>query len=421
MSDDSEFLFRDGDVRVQIEHHFTKAADKIDSIPDAQFLATTDDEITDHVVSELQVHPLELNEEEMRMQQEETKLDVSEYYASRFGDPDEPFLTPAQRVTVSIPFSGDPNLWKLRPSSYQLSFPRGKVRETHELAGFLDIIIELPSECEPEQYKQRLDGTLKDVRNFLRYQKSDIDGLNASLPGRVRQAITARRSRLEKHGKVAQMLDIPLARKAGVPSAQSIPIQRRIIKPLPPAPNRPAEPGIRDEDYEHILSVIRHEGRSFEATPGTFAVHDEEELRDIILAHLNGHYKGDATGETFRRVGKTDIRIESKNRAAFIAECKVWRGPKELLAAVDQLLAYLTWRDCKAALILFNKNAASFSAIQAKLPNELRTHGGFLGDLPSAETGEWRVRFRASDDPSRIVTVHVLLFNLFVPNRTPAT
>jgi hypothetical protein len=190
---------------------------------------------------------------------------------------------------------------------------------------------------------------------------------------------------------------------------------------LPPAPNRPAEPGIRDEDYEHILSVIRHEGRSFEATPATFAIHDEEQLRDIILAHLNGHYQGDATGEAFRRSGKTDIRIESENRAAFVAECKVWRGPKELLGAVDQLFGYLTWRDCKAALVIFNKDATSFSALQAKLPEELKKHSGFLSDARAFDVGEWRFRFRASDDPNRIVAVHVFLFNLCVLKRTPGT
>ncbi len=400
MSDDRELLFYEGDLRPPIKGHFAKAVAKVDGIPEAQFLAASDDTITEHVVSEMQVHPLELIEQNARMQQQETKLDGA----------------PAQRVTVSIPFSGDPTLWKVRPSSYQLSFPRGIVRTTGELAGFLDIVIELPSEFAPEQYKQHLDGTLQDIRSFLRNQKSDIDQLNASLPARVRQAVVARRSRLEKHSKVAQILAIPLVRKPGVPDTQSIPIQRRIIKPLPPAPNCPVEPGIRDEDYEHILSVIRHEGRSFEATPKTFAVHDEAELRDIILAHLNGHYRGDATGEAFRRTGKTDIRIESDDRAAFIAECKIWRGPKELLGAVDQLLGYLTWRDCKTALILFNKDVASFSALQAKLPAELKAHAGFVADLPCAEAGEWRVRIRASDDADRIITVHVFFFNLFVPH-----
>lgn len=81
-------------------------------------------------------------------------------------------------------------------------------------------------------------------------------------------------------------------------------VKRKLVRPLPPAPKggyKP-EPGITDDDYKHILSVIRHEGRTFETTPSTYAVHDEEELRDILLAHLNGHYQGAASAEAFSEI-----------------------------------------------------------------------------------------------------------------------
>jgi hypothetical protein len=35
------------------------------------------------------------------------------------------------------------------------------------------------------------------------------------------------------------------------------------------------------------------------------------------------------------------MRHEGKN--IFVAECKLWRGPKAHLEALDQLLSYLTW------------------------------------------------------------------------------
>ena len=35
---------------------------------------------------------------------------------------------------------------------------------------------------------------------------------------------------------------------------------------------------------------------------------NEEEIRNFFLIQLNGHYQGNATGETFNGVGKTDIR-----------------------------------------------------------------------------------------------------------------
>ena len=143
-------------------------------------------------------------------------------------------------------------------------------------------------------------------------------------------------------------------------------------------------------------------------------VHNEEELRDIVLANLNSVYEGDATGEQFRKKGKTDICIEDSNRAAFVAECKIWRGEENLTAAVDQLLGYLTWRDCKTALIVFNKEISGFVPLQPKLEEALREHAMCEGPITCGQAGEWRFRFRSAEDTDHKVTVHVFFFNLFI-------
>ena len=93
-----------------------------------------------------------------------------------------------------------------------------------------------------------------------------------------------------------------------------------------------------------------------------------------MLAHLNGHFEGAAAGERFRKKGKTDICIEHDNRAAFVAECKLWKGQKALLAAIDQLLSYLTWRDTRTALIVWNIANKDFSKLQGEMPGLLQTH-----------------------------------------------
>ena len=132
-----------------------------------------------------------------------------------------------------------------------------------------------------------------------------------------------------------------------------------------------------------------------------------------MLAHLNGHYKGSATGETFRKKGKTDIRIEDENRAAFVAECKVWKGEKVVTEAIDQLMGYLTWRDCKSALIIFNKHNLKFSEILQKVPVLLRNHRFFNKDLGSVGDGEWSYIFRSGEDEARLIYLRVFLFNIY--------
>ena len=152
-------------------------------------------------------------------------------------------------------------------------------------------------------------------------------------------------------------------------------IEKRVVQPLPPATTGaavPPDPGITEHSYEQILQAIRNQGRQFERTPATYAKHDEEELRDILWGNLSTHFGRDVTGEAFSRSGKTDIRIDDDGRAAFIAECKVWRGPRKLKLAVAQLLRYLRWRDCKTALVVFNKDREQFTGILEKAPMAMR-------------------------------------------------
>ena len=96
-----------------------------------------------------------------------------------------------------------------------------------------------------------------------------------------------------------------------------------------------------------------------ERNPESFQRLTEPHIRDHFLIQLNGHYYGSATGEIFNGVGKTDILLRIRDRNAFIAECKFWKGPKSFSLAIDQLLSYLTCRDCKCALFIFNRRGQS--------------------------------------------------------------
>lgn len=414
---DRELLFSDGDLGEALRQQQQKLQQKVDSIPQDQFLSTPDDIIVQHVVAEFHIEPLTLYEDRKVMDQQETMVEVSGDFDRAIFRDEGPVHVPGIQITISIPYTGDKGLWKLRPSMSRSSFPRASVTEVdRDGIGYAKLVASLASDREPSRLKEFVDRTLDDLRFYLESQKREVEQENHALEGRVRAAIQRRRTRLGKHASIVSVLNIPLRRREGVPPIEPIPIKRKLVRPLPPAPKEgiKQEPGIHDADYEHILAVIRHEGRTFEATPKTYSVHDEEGLRDIILAHLNGHYEGGATGETFRRKGKTDICIEDSERAAFVAECKVWRGSKEFATACDQLLGYLTWRDCKAALLVFNKHNAKFSEVLEKIPEALKIHPCYLKDMGYRLPGEWRFLFRSKEDEARLVTIHVSAFNLYV-------
>jgi hypothetical protein len=398
-------LFADASLSDSMRERFSQVVPQVGKIPKEQFLSSSDEQIFEHVFCRLKVNPITLHEDKMHRGEPEEKQ-----------VPAVPRPVPGFRMVVTIPYSGDHQLWNLRPSQLWTTVPSGEIRPPvgNSAIGHLDIILEYRYTTPPDEIEREFRRNLEEIKSYLDIQKSDIEKHNQELARRIRRAIQSRRAQLEKLGGVIERLNIPLERRNDAPRFLPLEERRKVVPTLSSAPKQASEPwyGISDEVYAHILSVIRHEGRTFETTPCTYFVHDEEGLRDIILAHLNGHYEGAATGETFRRKGKTDIRVEEKSRSAFVAECKIWYGPQKLSDAIDQLLSYTTWRDCKAAMILFNKHNTRFTDLLQKVPAVFATHPSFRSDLGIRSNGEWRYVFASPGDELQQIFIHVFIFDL---------
>lgn len=409
------YLFSDGDLQSSLDNQLRTARNAVASMRRDQFLATSIDTLVEHLVAEYSVTPLTLHEEQRTMDKEEAQIDVTgrfDYVQAHSG----PTMAKGFRFTFFYPYSGDANLWKLRPNTWTSVLPSAEVDARRSL---LILRIENTSSTSPEQLKQSLESQISSIRGYIGWQAQMVSTFNEQLPRQVRESVEHRRKELEKLDGFAAVFDIPLVKKPGMPDFKPIEMAKKVSRPLPrvPATGVKPEPAINAEAYEEILRIIRHAGASFEGTPQTYAAIGEEGLRDNMLSHINVIFEGKATGETFRKYGKTDIRIEEESRSAFVAECKLWGGQKLLGETLDQLLDYLTWRDCKAALVMFNKSVAGFAGTQEQVRPALTTRPGFLREL-SAPAGEWRFVFQSKEDPSREITVHVFMFNLYVvPDR----
>lgn len=407
------YLFSDGDLWHTLEAQRLAALSSVQSIPRDQFLATSVETIVEHIMEESSFRPLVLREDQMRMDRREVQVNVRgrfEYDLDRGGGD---VLVPGHELSFFLPFSGDSGFFRLAPNMRFSVMPTGLVDGQGSV---LKMTYSNTVDTEQTWFKQQLDNDLKAIRELVKAQHGMVDQYHAALPAQIRAEVERRKSELEKLQGLVSSFDIPLIAKAGMPEFKPIEITRKIPHPLPrpPVAGYSPEPAISNETYDYILRVIRHAGASFEGVPQTYLGMGEEALRDNILSHLNVVFEGKATGETFRKYGKTDIRIEEQSRSAFVGECKLWSGEKHLHAALDQLLSYLTWRDCKAALIVFNKDVAAFSEIQATISPSLKNHPLFLRAYETGHAGEWRFVFKSVEDAGREITVHVFAFNLYV-------
>ncbi len=246
---------------------------------------------------------------------------------------------------------------------------------------------------------------------------NDVGKLNRQLRSLAEKAISHRRDKLLADRNLVASLGFPLRERPDSSRTYTAPEVRRKLVPAPPPARSDAfepEPSLADADYEHILGVLQNMAHVMERSPKAFETMDEEALRIHFLVQLNGHYEGQATGETFNYEGKTDILIRSKGKNIFIAECKYWGGPKKLIDTIDQILDYTSWRDTKTAVLLFNRNK-DFSKVLESAREATKTHPSYKREIDRSNETEFSFIFANKDDPNRELILTLLAFDVPTP------
>jgi hypothetical protein len=313
-------------------------------------------------------------------------------------------------IRIAIPYEGDKALWHVRPSTYGLSYPELEFGSA-EIA-ILYTLLDGDSGA-AERMKSDVDRDIGTLLKTLAALASDVEQHNRSAADEVRRALAHKRKQAESTSRAIASLGIPV-RKRGEPLKYTIPAKR---KPSPVARPRVAtekyapEPELPAAEFDFILGVIKSMALVMERDPASFAQMDEPAIRTHFLLQLNGHYEGGATGETFNAAGKTDILIRVQDRNVFIAECKFWDGPKSFSDAVDQLLGYLSWRDSKCALLIFNQRRDT-SAVQAKMHEVMTSRAEFRKTAKEPADGEARYVFVKPSDPGREIHICTMLFDV---------
>ena len=87
---------------------------------------------------------------------------------------------------------------------------------------------------------------------------------------------------------------------------------------------------------------------------------------------------------------------------------------KAFLETIDQLLRYLSWRDTKTAIAVFNRNA-DFSNVLAKIVEAAPKHPNFKRDLGKLDESSFRYVFGQPSDANREITLTVLVFDIPKP------
>ena len=402
--------FRDIDLERSLNSNKQKMVVKVDSFKNEEIMANDLEILAGNLYEEFRIEPVEIMDEEFSKRhvgQAKVKKRIDPFLQDFYGKE----YTEVDGVVMIFyfPFTGEEDLFKCHASTYSLSgYPdisisRGFISLRYEYS-----LSEMQSESAKDSALKKLERDIKDIRDGINYANKDVEAYNMSLKKQALHLLEEKKGKVESFFSVANMFEVPVKKSAYAET--HVPLQRKIV-PISHEYKKEDIYSISDANYADILATIKHMGSTYERTPRSYKDMKEEDLRNTLLAALNGTYLGGAVGEAFRNNGKTDICIEEKNRAAFVAECKMWTGQKAIADALKQLDSYLTWRDCKTALIYFVRKK-DFLAILQTAEEALRAIPE-MRQVQVLDKNEFKCCMISTQNPGQQIQVRVMLFNMY--------
>jgi len=402
--------FRDIDLSRSLAASKEKMKAQIDSFTNDEIMANDIELLADNLYEEFYIQPVVIHDEDLtrrKVSQSKVRRRVDPYYRDIYGR--EYIDVDGFEMSFYFPFEGEVDLFKCQASTFSLSgYPDITIQSGAIMLKYEKTLQEMEKEGAVESVMKAVEQDLKRLRSGIDYANNDVSRFNSTLRADAVKALVEKKKRVESFYSIASLFEVPVTKTEY--AAKHVPMKRN-ISPIAHKYEKQSTYCITDKDYAEILETIKHTGSTYERTPASYASMHEEDLRNTLLAALNATYKGDATGEAFRNHGKTDICIERENRAAFVVECKMWTGQKEVQHAVEQLDSYLTWRDCKTALIYFVRRK-DFLRVLSTAQAALRGVP-FMRRVEVVDENEFKCSIASQNTPGQLVQVRVMLFNLY--------
>jgi len=368
-------------------------------------LGVDENEFKKYLINEFTIEPLTVDTSTETVEKPTTAKESREdgFYGRRYE-------VEVYNFTVKYHFTGSGVLFKVRPSQWVMTSHEIYVDERQSIVSFSFKLYRQDAEEFKKEKNQAYGSAFANLNNA----NAEANGWNSRLEGLVNSLFSNIKSKYQNENDFFAAINIKVnPNTASIFSAPTI--QKKVI-PQPTVKNKEfsSEPMMSKEMYDDLLKVVYESGKSMEKKPALYKDKDEEGLRDQFLFVLETRYdETTATGETFNRGGKTDIILKYSKDGSnlFVAECKFWHGASEFHKAISQLFdRYLTWRDSKAALLMFVKNK-DFSNVITTLKDEAKKHPYYKQEKGSRGETSFSYLFRLPQDENKDVYFEIMLFH----------
>jgi heme oxygenase len=209
-----DHLFSEYDLDAILRNQLEQVRERVVKLDQNHFKTTSDDFISATLASELVVSPVVLLEDQIAVSTHDAKIDVSHDF-SRASWGDGPTLVDGLEVTYHLPYVGEKELLKCRPSTFTLNPPRGVIA-----SGELQFPYDQPDRDLAATKRFFLEDVAR-IKEWLSWVNAQVTEYNQRLEAAVRQHVVDRRQELDRTQSDLQSLGYAI--RSNTPSPSNTP------------------------------------------------------------------------------------------------------------------------------------------------------------------------------------------------------
>lgn len=406
-SNDIEKPFNEWQADSVFKAVFQEIEKEITSMPKDYVLGVDEDEYVNYLTAKYSIDPVTVyfDSEDVELYKEEKRTRYNEIY--RWNESYSEYI-----FNIYLNYSGESDIFRIHPSQSFKWTIGGQVSSIFlESKSLLRLQFSLFKQDETEFMRKKASVISNTFMN-LNTINQEVIHFNNSLESDITNIFHRIKQGYHKDNDFFKSINVRTVKNNT--NTYKVPvIELKVKQPLYES-KEPLTPYLEDSLYKSILKTIYSAYKKFELLPNNYLGKDEEGLRDSILPILQTFYTTvTSTGETFNKLGKTDICIKHTDGSnVFIGECKFWKGEKLFLEAINQLFdRYVTWNDTKVALIFFVQND-NFTEVLEKGQIAAKSHPYYIRSVNDSNYQDrFSYIFRHAEDTNRQIKTEIMYFH----------
>lgn len=193
-------LFRDNNLDAYLRARGQQLDAQIMGLSIEKFKAINEPEFISKTVNEYTVTAPTISDNKIKVDAKEGDVTIGGR-SHGYWDDEGPFTVQGLHITVSIPFTGDPDLFTCRPSTWS----SGGTPDATIMDGQIILSYET-NEKDPEKIKQLWLGDIQAIKDNLGWITRDVAGYNSSLERNVSASYSKRKKQAESSQSLIEKL-----------------------------------------------------------------------------------------------------------------------------------------------------------------------------------------------------------------------